>query len=110
MRCSPSPLAIDRKVGALRPGSEWRRRFCSSRGLLDPQSAPAGRSEVAVDHLAPFGGDEEAPAVARLFLLRRGLIVVRGLRDLVLRRAARKRQQRRGAGGGKKDSAAADAG
>src|SRR6202042_96342 len=110
MRCSPSLLGIDRKGGALRPGSEWRRRFCSSRGLLDPQSAPAGRRDVAVDHLAPVRGDEEVAAVALVVVLRRGLIMDRSLRNLGLRLAARQRKKGRGAGGGRKEGAAADAG
>src|SRR3984885_4438677 len=82
----------------------------SGRGLLDPQSAPTGRRDVAVDHLAAVGGHEEVAAVALLSVLRSGLIMDRGLRDLGLRLPARKRQQGGGAGRGKKDSAAADTG
>src|ERR1700722_15784778 len=82
----------------------------SGRGLLDPQSAPAGRRDVAVDHLAAIGGHEEVAAVALLPIFRRGLIMNRSLSDLGLRLAAREREQGSGAGGCEKDRASADAG
>src|ERR1700727_2199227 len=82
----------------------------SGRGLLDPQSAPAGRRDVAVDHLAAVGGDEEVASVALAVFLRGRLIMDRVLGDFGLRRAARERDEGGGAGGGEEDGAAADAG
>ena len=80
-----------------------------SGGFLHPQRAPAGRRDVAVDELARIGGDELNAAVALVAVLRRGLILDRGLRQFRLRLAAREREQRRRARGGDQDGAAADA-
>src|ERR1700677_715323 len=113
MRCSAYSLRYEAR--AWRPaasgGSVNRARPVSSGGrLLDPQSPPAGRHDVAVDRLAAVRRHEKVAAVALVVVLRAGLIMDRGLRDLGLRLAARQRQHGGGAGGGKKDGAAADAG
>src|SRR5271166_3570145 len=82
----------------------------SGGGLLDPQSAPARRRDVAVDHLARIGGDEEVAAVTLVALLRIGLILDRGLRHFRFSVAAHQREEGRRPGGGDEDGAAADAG
>src|SRR5271165_1790245 len=68
-----------------------------SGGLLDPQHAPAGRRDLAVDHLAGIGDDEEIAAVALLAVFRLGLIFRGGLRHLRLSAARHQRQRRRSA-------------
>src|ERR1700678_2475 len=110
--------SIDSSIFAAHPNGErdqcdaapCARRVPSGGRLLDPQSTPACRRNLAVDQLAAVRRHEKVAAVALVAVLRAGLIMDRGLRDLGLRLAARQRHHGDGAGGGKKDSAAADAG
>src|SRR5580704_11362096 len=73
---SQSAVADPRdSVGAPAPP----RPLPSGRGLLRPQSAPAGRRNLAVDELAAIGRHKEVAAVALFAVLWSGLIMDRSL-------------------------------
>ena len=108
----------NRSAARLGPaGERWldimRRRArprMASRRFLHPQTAPAGRRDVAIDHLARIRGDEEIAAVTLLAVFRIRLIFDGSLRQLRLRFTASQREERRGASGGQENGAAADSG